>query len=69
MHVPVRVVKGIVPYIVIVKSSTDEWFLKGSKRKTAMFKTREDAEKRVLELSIKHPNWKYIIKLSNGVSL
>lgn len=69
MRVPVRSIKGVVPWVVVIKTQSEEFFLKGSRRKIALFKSRDSAEQQVLELSVKHPKWKFIIKQSNGVPL
>lgn len=61
---------ALVPYILVIKTRDQEYVYKNANRKKdALFKTREGAEEKALELSKKHPSWTVIVKQSNGIPL
>jgi len=62
-------IKGVVPYLIIVDDGNLEWIFKANKKRNAMFKTKQGAEEAALELSKKHPKWKFTVKMSNGIPL
>ena len=62
-------INGLIPYLIIVNNGNQEWIFKSNKKRNALFKTREAAEESALELSKKHPKWKFTVKLSNGIPI
>ena len=62
-------INNVIPYLIIVNSGTAEWIYKASKKREALFKTKEGAEEAALKLSKKNPKWKFTIKLSNGIPI
>lgn len=69
MIIPKQKVNGIIPYLIIVQNANEEWIFKANKKRNVMFKTKEGAQECALELSKKHPKWKFTVKLSNGIPL
>lgn len=69
MNIFKQKINGIIPYLIIVQDENNEWIFKLNKKRKAMFKTKEAAEEFALELSKKHPKWKFTVKLSNGIPL
>ena len=69
MNILKQKINGIIPYLIIVQDGNTEWIFKLNKKRNAMFKTKESAEECALELSKKHPRWKFTVKLSNGIPL
>ena len=69
MEIRKEVVKGIMPYIIIVQTPHEEYIYKGGSGKKGLFRTREAAESVALQLSSAHPRWKLTIKQKNGVPI
>lgn len=69
IHVPKQVIKQVIPYIIVIKTPTEEYIWRGGRKKGAMFKTKEGAENKALEISKQHPKWVVTVKLSNGIPL
>ena len=69
LKVPKQKVKDVTPYIIVVKTQHEEYIWKGGRKKGSMFKTKEGAEAKALELSKAHPKWVVTVKLSNGIPL
>ena len=69
MNISKQKINGVIPYLIIVQNENAEWIFKANKKRNAMFKSKEKAEECALELSKKHPKWKFTVKLSNGIPL
>ena len=69
LTVPRQVVKQTIPYVLCIKTPTEEFIWRGGRKKGSMFKTRDGAEQKALELSKQNPKWVVTVKLSNGIPL
>lgn len=69
MEVPLRVIKGVVPYIIILDKGNEVIPYKGRKNKPALFSTLEAAEEVAVRISKYNPRWKVTIKKSNGIPI